>query len=371
MIWSSQQSQALSAVKRWLDSPSGPQVFRVFGYAGTGKTTLAKEIAEQSGLEVLFATFTGKASLVLRSKGCPDACTLHSLVYKAEENEETGEVRFVLNRQSELADADLLVVDEVSMVGADLAEDILGFGVKVLVLGDPAQLPPVNGEGYFINAEPDVMLTEVHRQALDNPLIRMSMDVRQGRGLQCGAYGDSLVTQNLDKDDCARRVLAADQVLCGLNKSRVLMNRRIRQLKGLHGDDLDWHPAVGDRLICLRNDRNAGIFNGSMWRVRKSGIQRKKNKLLLQLSSEDQRRAPLDTVTWPHFFNGTEKDLDWKMLKGVHQFTFGWAITAHKAQGSEWADVFIFDESGSFRESASNWLYTAITRASGKVTVLQ
>ena len=371
MMWSSEQDAAIKAVGAWLADWRGPQVFRLFGYAGTGKTTLAKEVAAQSGLRVLFATFTGKASLVLRSKGCRDACTLHSLIYKAEQDEETGEVEFRLDRKSELSDADLLIVDEVSMVGEELARDILSFGKKVLVLGDPAQLPPVKSEGYFINADPDAMLTQVHRQALDNPIIRMSMDIRNGDGLRLGQYGNSLVCERMAREDAARMVLEADQVICGLNKSRVAYNKRIRELKGLVGEIEPWHPTAGDRVICLRNDRQHGIFNGSMWRCRKTGWGRRKKKLILELRSEDESRAPLQTETFPHFFNGTEKELDWRQLKGVHQFTFGWAITAHKSQGSEWGNVFVFDESRSFGQDASKWLYTAVTRASERVTVLR
>jgi exodeoxyribonuclease V len=370
MIWSTEQDAAIAAVNAWLRQPRGPQVFRLFGFAGTGKTTLAKELAFQSGLSVLFATFTGKASLVLRAKGCDGAMTLHSLVYEAVQDEVTGEYEFLLNQKSELADADLLIVDEVSMVGEELARDILSFGKKVLVLGDPAQLPPVKSEGFFINAAPDAMLTQVHRQALDNPIIRMSMDVREGRGLKPGQYGTSLVARGLGRDECAQRVLAADQVICGLNKSRVAYNSRIRTLKGLRGEYEPWHPAQGDRLICLKNDRKHGIFNGSMWVVRKTSIQESRKKLFLNLRSVDEKRAPLDSETFPHFFNGTENELNWKALKGVHQFTFGWAITAHKSQGSEWGNVVIFDESRSFGESARNWLYTALTRASDRVTVL-
>ena len=66
------------------------------------------------------------------------------------------------------------------MVDEELGRDLLSFGKPVLVLGDPAQLPPVKGGGFFTEAEPDIMLTEVHRQAADNPIIRMSMVVREG-----------------------------------------------------------------------------------------------------------------------------------------------------------------------------------------------
>jgi exodeoxyribonuclease-5 len=140
MSWSPQQERAISDVRAWLADPKGKQVFRLFGYAGTGKTTLAKELAQSVRGDVLFATFTGKASLVLRQKGCEDASTIHSLIYKVDVNERTGEATFSLNPDSDLASAALLIVDEVSMVGEELANDLLTFNKRILVLGDPAQL---------------------------------------------------------------------------------------------------------------------------------------------------------------------------------------------------------------------------------------
>jgi hypothetical protein len=191
--WSPNQEVALDAVTTWFADPAGPQVFRLFGYAGTGKTTLAIEIANRIGSKgnnkVLFAAFTGKAALVMQSKGCTAASTIHSLIYTLDEDS-TGEMpRFVLNEASALADAKLLIIDECSMVGAELAHDLLTFKVKVLVLGDPAQLPPVKDAGYFTECEPDAMLTEVHRQAQGNPIIRLSMDIRAGRQMPLGDMG--------------------------------------------------------------------------------------------------------------------------------------------------------------------------------------
>lgn len=269
MNWSPQQEDAIKAVQEWLREKGSCQIFRLFGFAGTGKTTLAKELAGMAGGKVLFATFTGKASLVLRSKGCTDASTIHSLIYKVEVDERTGEASFILNPDSELANAKLLIVDEVSMVGEALATDLLSFGIKVLVLGDPAQLPPVKDEGFFINAEPDVMLTEVHRQARENPIIRMSMDIREGRRLEAGRFGDSLIARrnSISREEVGDLVIKADQVLCGLNRSRVQFNGRIRQMKGLIGVEQSWHPTIGDRLICLRNDSKAALFNGSIWQA--------------------------------------------------------------------------------------------------------
>src|ERR1041385_1883895 len=88
--FSPQQDAALKAVAEWLKAKPGrgqtPLVFRLFGYAGTGKTTLARHIAEGVDGKVLCAAFTGKAALVMRSKGCEGASTIHSLIYKTLEN---------------------------------------------------------------------------------------------------------------------------------------------------------------------------------------------------------------------------------------------------------------------------------------------
>jgi exodeoxyribonuclease-5 len=371
MTPSPQQDAAIKAVRAWLADRKGKQVFRLFGYAGTGKTTLAKELAASVKGTVLFATFTGKASLVLRKKGCGDASTIHSLIYKVEVNERTGEATFILNPESDLADAKLLVVDEVSMVGGELARDLLSYGKRILVLGDPAQLPPVKDEGFFINAAPDVMLTDVHRQAQDNPIIRMSMEIRETGRLTPGQYGESAVMRCCDigQDRLRELVLSADQLLCGLNRTRTTYNRRIRQLKGLAGEAEPWHPAVGDRLICLRNKRDKALFNGAMWDARLVGD--KFRTFQIEVGSLDEERDPLTVEVPEEFFNGTERSLDWRERRQYEEFTFGWAITCHKSQGSEWPNVIVFDESGAFRDHRSNWLYTAVTRAGEKVTVVQ
>tara|TARA_Y100001951_G_scaffold88698_2_gene80456 strand:+ start:971 stop:2137 length:1167 start_codon:yes stop_codon:yes gene_type:complete len=373
--WSPQQDDAIRAVQTWLKTPNAPQVFRLFGYAGTGKTTLAKELAREVKGSVLYATFTGKAALVLRAKGCDDASTIHSLIYKVEVDEDTGEAKFLLNPESDLADAELLIIDEVSMVGADLAEDLLSFNKPILVLGDPAQLPPISSEGFFINAEPDIMLTEVHRQAQDNPIIRMSMDIREGKPLLPGEYGGSLVIRAdaTDRDELAGHVLAADQLICGLNRSRVTYNRRIRSLKRLIDSAQPFRPMVGDRLICLRNKHSEALFNGSLWAAEEieDALSTHGDPFFkIRVGSLDEDRDPQPVKVLPHFFNGTDKDLHWKVKRGYHEFTFGWAITCHKSQGSQWDDVIVFDESGAFRDAQRNWIYTAITRAAERVTVV-
>ncbi len=362
MSWSPQQEAALAAVSAWLKRGE-PQVFRLFGYAGAGKTTLARQLAEDAEGEVLFAAFTGKAALALRSKGCKGARTIHSLIYRPRETE-TEEPTFVLNEDSALAKASFVIIDECSMVDADLGRDLLSFGKPVLVLGDPAQLPPLRGGGFFTEGEPDVMLTEVHRQAADNPIIKMSMLVRQGGRLDRGAYGESRVILRRDIDAAA--VTASDQLLVGMNRTRRSYNRRMRELFGYQSE----FPEPGDKLVCLRNDNTKGLLNGGIWLVKTTGATRKK-KLALHVVPEDEPlRKPLRIGVLPEFFNGGEASLSPQARRESDEFDYGYALTVHKAQGSQWSSVVLFDESGAFREHRNRWLYTGVTRAAEKLTVV-
>lgn len=363
MAWSPQQDEALAAVAAWLRRKD-TQVFRLFGYAGTGKTTLARHLAEGVDGGVIFGAFTGKAASVLRAKGCPGAATLHSLIYRTRETEGESPT-FVLNRDSPAAKAALIVIDECSMVDEDLGKDLLSFGTPVLVLGDPAQLPPVKGGGFFTEAEPDVMLTEVHRQARDNPIIRMSMAVREGEGLSHGTYGESRIIGKRDID--AEAVMRADQVLVGLNRTRRAYNNRIRNLKGFR----DAMPAAGEKLVCLRNNKQKGLLNGGTWLIKEFATSRSKKAVVtMRVQSEEDARNVVKVSVPQEFFDGREEELTPQMRREFDEFTYGYALTVHKAQGSQWDDIVLFDESFAFREHRSRWLYTGITRAAHCLTLV-
>jgi exodeoxyribonuclease V len=368
VIWSPQQERALGAVSAWLRSPKGRPVFRLFGYAGTGKTTLAKAIAENTKGRVCFGAFTGKAAHVLRKKGCAGASTIHSMIYTFEEDGLAGQPRFELNRDADVKNAALIIIDEVSMVDETLARDLMSFGVPILCLGDPAQLPPVNGEGWFINAQPDVVLTEIHRQALESPILRIATDVRQGRHLVIGDMGGARVVKWADLDPAVAP--AADQVLVGLNRTRQVVNRQLRALAGRQ----EGTPELGDKIVVLRNDREKRIFNGSLWLVDKIDLQTKADKIInstrLTLAPEDGGKHRVDICVRNEFWTGDEGALDYESKRGTQEATFGYALTVHKAQGSEWSNVVLFDESKAFRGDARRWLYTGITRASENLTVV-
>lgn len=408
MSWAPEQDRALLAVQRWLESEQ--QVFRLFGYAGTGKTTLAKSFAEGIDGTVLFGAYTGKAAHVLRQKGCPNATTIHKLIYmsrdksktrlreleqslleimaelppeerdhhpeviklKAELTGERTDVArpfFELNKESPVANAELVVIDECSMVDGSMGQDLLSFGTKVLVLGDPAQLPPVASTGFFTDGvTPNVMLTEIHRQAQDNPILKMATMARCAQELPLGMYGESRVIEKreLQLDE----VRAADQILVGRNNTRTASNRRMRNLiladQGIEYQDL---PFVDDKLVCLRNNHELGLLNGAIFRVEDVGPEHG-DKCALEVRPEDG--GPSTEVTaHTQYFRGSGKDLGWWEKKDAEEFDYGYALTVHKAQGSQWDDVLLFDESYVFRADRWKWLYTAITRAAKRLTMVK
>ena len=365
-VFTPHQDAALQAVAAWFKDGPGkraPQLFRLFGYAGTGKTTLAKHIAAGVEGEVKFAAFTGKAALVMRAKGCYGASTIHSLIYRARESgEETP--NFELWDDAPVSKAALIVIDECSMVDAELGRDLMSFGVPVLVLGDPAQLPPIQGGGFFTEAEPDAMLTEVHRQARDDPIVRLSMQVRAGERLEPGDYGATSVVRRADFDPA--RALQTDQILVGRNATRRAYNVRIRERRGFD----DPLPLAGDKLVCLRNNRRKGLFNGGLWQVAERPTTRRQILRLRLRPDEGAGAKGVKVSVRPECFTGGVEKLEWPQRKKYDEFDFGYVLTVHKSQGSQWDDVVLFDESFAFPDSRERWLYTGITRAAKRLTVV-
>jgi ATP-dependent exoDNAse (exonuclease V) alpha subunit len=370
-LFTPHQDKALKSVADWLKAKPGtngaPQVFRLFGYAGTGKTTLARHIADEADGEVKFAAFTGKAASVMRGKGCRGASTIHGLIYRARESGEEIP-SFDLWNEAPASKAELIIIDECSMVDAELGRDLLSFGVPVLVLGDPAQLPPIQGGGFFTEAEPDAMLTEVHRQAQDDPIVRLSMDIRAGEYLEPGRYGETEVVRMSDLDP--QRVLDAGQVLVGRNVTRRTYNKRMRERSGFEGE----MPSAGDKLVCLRNNRKKGLFNGGLWTVKERGGRKggaKTGIMTMRLLPDDETATRgVKVSVRSECFSGGIEQVDWQRRKPYDEFDYGYALTVHKAQGSQWDDVVLFDESFAFPDSRQRWLYTGVTRAAKKLTVV-
>lgn len=394
MDFSPQQNAALSAVARWADDdPDGiGPIYRLFGFAGTGKTTLAKFFSEGLGGFVQFAAFTGKAASVMRQRGCLNATTIHSLIYRprgrsgeylrqldeelknpeltderrklveqlvAEEKDALKKPSFVLKPWEELQHVRLFIIDECSMIDEKMGNDLLSFGIPILVLGDPAQLPPVRGAGFFTEAQPNTMLTEIHRQARESPIIALATEVREGRAIARGQYG---LTRVIRKADLAPgEVMGHDQILVGRNATRTAANRRARELAGKTGV----LPITGDRLVCLRNNHDLGLLNGEIWTTVSSNVL---DEDTLELTVASEGKPSLAVEAHRHPFEGREFK-GWERLD-AEEFDYGYALTVHKAQGSQWGSVILFDESWCFRNDARRWLYTGLTRAAERVTVV-
>ena len=398
MELSTEQQNAHDAVLAWMAAGAPGNVFRLFGYAGAGKTTIARTIAGSIAGYVIFAAFTGKAALVLNSKGCYGARTIHSLIYIPRskcadnltdireamelerdedrqrelmeefklESENLKRPAFNINLDSDLRKASLLILDEVSMVDTIIGTDLESFGIPILALGDPAQLPPVRGSGYYTNQDPDILLTEIHRQAEGSNILNFATEVRNGETLD---YRVSEGARVVRRGVCSTADMAEfDQVICGTNKVRRVVNRKIREELGFKSP----LPEIGDRIICLKNNSDSGLLNGSQWDVNGVESDPDGDKILLSIASAGDPDAYTFTVTaHKNYFLGTEDEISHYDIRTAQSFDFAYAITCHKAQGSAWPNVCVINESGVFKNAASKWLYTAITRASESITIIQ
>lgn len=366
---STAQEEAKQAVLDWFAKARGGDVFRLFGYAGTGKTTIAQAIvaalvaARDGKLRYRYATFTGKAASVMRSKGCNPCSTIHGLCYRPLGENDKGELKFEF-RPGQAGGLGLIIIDECSMVGSTIGRDLERLGAPILVLGDPFQLPPVGDGGHFTNGKANVTLTEIHRQAEDSGVLRMATTVRTGGRLSVGEYEESQVVARFG---AKLRLDEWDQVICGTHKTRKNLNAKARAERGVLPDLRQFE--VGEKVVLMKNNHGAGVMNGETGvTVECSAVVTggESQGQYVTVSMDDGRRissfAPL------HRISETPEPKVWS--RGMIDLDLGYAITCHKAQGSQWDNVLVFDESWAFREDGKRWLYTAITRAAKKVVVV-
>lgn len=422
IVLSPQQEAAAVAAKEWFHDPDrNSEPFVLSGFAGTGKSFTTKIIVDRLGANPWYGAYTGKAALVQHTYNNVDASTIHSKIYKlvrtpddvfqklyehrdtattnAERKEIQNEIdhllrpRFEFNQDAFKEDSeDLIVLDECSMVDAEMLADLKSYGIPILALGDPGQLPPVKGEGALFAGIPNACLTEVRRQALDNPIIAGSMAVRNLARLPMTdpeTWKDNALSvipkaylshyNGMWNEMCE----AHDVIICWKNSSRMNVNRDRRKQLGLGAQSYQF-PTVGDRLIFTKNDRKEGIFNGLFCEVRKVGelfdttieltvayetdpdTEHTYKFLRAPFEYYDEGKAAFDRLkTWDY--------------RGVQQADFGYCLTCHKAQGSQWPRVLIVEENvfnwpgrngKPGYEERGRWLYTAITRAAEKCTII-
>lgn len=349
----------------------GGTYMTVGGYAGTGKTTLLAKVLETLQMTdnppvVVFCCYTGKAASVLRGK-LKDAGiwrenmyvgTIHGLIY---EPDIAGGIIIGWHRVESIA-ADLIVVDEASMVNEEIWKDLRSYGVPIIAVGDHGQLPPIQG-AFNLMEKPDYKLEKIHRQAEDNPIIKLSMIARVEGEIKSGMHGTGVWKTSGKNDAILDRVknLKETLFLCGTNRTRRSINKAVRERFGFKGDT----PQNGEKVICLRNNREEGIFNGMQGKV----VSIKPiSKFWYQAKIHMEDRADYSGRVLKEQF-GAERtiqeheSIEQKDLKDL--FDFGYCLTVHKAQGSEAESVVLFEErfSQSTDDQWRRWLYTAVTRA--------
>lgn len=369
----------------------------ISGYAGTGKSTLVKFIVAalpniNPDEDVIYTSFTGKATQVLQKKGNKNVSTLHKLLFESIPKPDGTFFR----KPVEFIPYKIVIVDECSMVPKELLQRLIKYNVHIICLGDPGQLPPINkNEDNHLLDHPHIFLDEIMRQEAESEIINLTMDIRAGKPLT--RYQGKEV-QVLNKDELTTGMLLwADQIICAKNETRIALNNQMRDLLGRSGG-----PQDGDKVICLKNNwdiysvNDNPLVNGTIGYLKDSFSTY--INLPRQITSDGQPKK-LDILT-ANFISDTEEDygilnmdkqlittgipgLDWKTSykmgrnwrfqdKIPDQFTYGYAITCHKSQGSEWDNVLVIEESFPFeKEEHKQWLYTAATRAAKKLVIIK
>lgn len=357
----------------------------ISGYAGTGKSTLIKFIVSALDLlpeDVAYVAYTGKAAQVLRNKGCPNAMTAHRLLYKSIQKPDGSFIH--IPRYELSVPCKMVVVDEVSMLPQVMWDLLLEHHVYVIACGDPGQLPPVAGSTDVLD-HPHVFLDEIMRQAADSEIIRLSSDIRNGKRPAAGMGTEVNIVNQRDYFD--GMLFWADQVICGKNNTRHFINDRMRQV--IWQEKYVNQPLVGDKVICLKNNwdkiTRAGeaLVNGSIGTI--DYIVTTPNILLDTAAYINFTPEYNDNIVSDNTFRGLL--IDWKLITThvptinktnfrkfprvlkPEQFDYGYCITCHKSQGSEYGKVLVLEEVLKDTDH-KKWLYTAVTRASDKLTLV-
>jgi exodeoxyribonuclease-5 len=338
MNYSPSQQSALSKLEQFLSSPSTSFILK--GCAGTGKTTLMRALASLSDTNFVYLAPTGKAAKRLsESIGAP-AATVHSAIYVLLKG--GRDPQFEWNGDMEDAVA---VVDEASMVYPEMAADLHSTFRKVIFVGDPFQLPPVKAEDWFARQPADAELLEIHRQALESPILSLATAVRQGKPIPPSCNTPELVISPI----APRDLFKFDQILCHTNEMRVALNSQMRKALGFKGK-----IEPGDKLVNLRNKTidNTFIPNGAIVTVREC----KHYDALIEVDGQELK-CPL------------EFSKDWgQNSKDALVIDYAYALTVHKSQGSEWGSVLLMPDKIKDPLERRRWQYTGITRAASHLT---
>ena len=395
-----EQKNVSDAILDWLYSLKRDRYLAVAGYAGTGKTTLmgmtARRLIERnSGIAIAYCAPTGKAVSVLHGKldsfGALNknsgTYTVHSLLYNCKgRDKKTRKLIFGKKSRDEMNQWDLIVVDEASMVTDVMFHDLMNLQIPVLFIGDSGQLPPVGAPLFKPLTDTDLILTTIQRQALDNPIIKYANEVRMGGKVPYGnCRGKLLRLKKAERYQFLTKnvypyILDRDIViLTYFNETRVQQNKNVRKANNINFDT----PMPGEKLVALKNSREYELRNGEQFVVQSVTPARNSACYFVNLHgcqySVCAFSGALNAVHGDDI--GTQMSHQAAEIKECmsnvflsdepYPFDYGYAMSVHKAQGSEWKSVILMEERPSMikDEDYARWLYTGMTRAKNQLVI--
>lgn len=397
---SDEQRAAFEKIVEWCDFCIGDHydILTLGGYAGTGKTTLLCALAAHfENKRVAFCSLTGKAVSVLKQKfisqnvrsGNHEIATIHSLLYSPI----TGKGGAIIGwKKKDTLDYDLIVVDEGSMVNQEILQDFMEFEVPLLAVGDHGQLPPIQGT-FNLMGDPELRLEHIHRQAEGSPILALSQTIRD-TGTFPSVYSNTPEVQFLAKAQAGEVLRSLYNtpgfklddlaLLCFKNKTRTMLNKLARTIRW--GKDAAL-PIIGDQVICLRNSYD-GLFNGM--RGEFTDIKQTSEVHLMSTVTFPSERVRFDGAVNRHQFcrDKTFKDLgEYGNTSGYRAYSwlqlgllldYGYCMTSHKAQGSEFPYVVFYDDYDPAHHGDADpvdfykrLIYTAISRCRKYLVVLR
>lgn len=414
MNLSNDQISAKKTILDWINSRRRSSYLTLGGYAGTGKSTLIAEVRKTLPLHwrVAFCAYTGKASGVMKDKLIAANAinendyigTIHGLCYRVREDPDT---KLKVFERIPYIHYDLIIVDEASMVNQELFSDLRSYGIPMLFVGDHGQLPPISNDDFNLMSNPVVRLEEVHRFGDNAALLDLSVMARNGESIPFKRF-DEKVAKVRETDPSVNEFILnnlkdfSDGVcLCGTNNTRVDVNQLIRLNYGIIEDIEDKVPRINDRVVCLKNYKNyvEPVYNGMLGKIEKIGeIENLDDAWDMDIRMDEgfNFRGLVDRDNFGKMKYATDgkeyitfKELmalkptltisERKMLRKMGkkkvyfgEFDFGYCLTVHKAQGSEWGNVMLFEETSGYwdDEYRRRWLYTAITRSNSNLLVI-
>lgn len=408
-----EQKTAVDMMIDYIKGSSEP-FFYMGGYAGTGKTyttaALISRLLSEGYKDINVCAYTGKATAVLSNKLKEFAkqvniSTLHSALYaplgnsaKQQQYKEMTEkyksapsdelrkeihklyedlksCEFVSKDNIALTSTSIVIIDEASMVDNNIKNDLLDVGASVIFIGDPGQLPPIKSDSWFHKAKPDIILNSVQRQALESPIIRLSMDIRNGSFTKAVAktYNTEecriIPMQELQDGDYYNHGQQGAQIICHTNIMRQLTNKKVRKLMQFDNSGI---PMSGDKMICTKNQwiNRTKFINGVQFNINEVGAympELNESAITAEINYEGKKDW-CDLNIYECMKTYDDKAVWHPNDKDELLVDFGYCITVHKAQGSEWDRVMVYDEGlRGDSEERKRWLYTAVTRAKNKL----